>query len=65
MSVIVSLLLQQYDLELVTPDPQPTKEMRAARPTLCWVRYRRRDVPGTHALVDAGRDKRRPSPEKG
>ena len=35
MSVIISLLLQQYDLELVTPDPQPTTEMRAARPTLC------------------------------
>ncbi len=44
MSVIISLLLQQYDLELVTPDPQPTKEMRASRPTLCWVRYRRRSV---------------------
>jgi sterol 14-demethylase len=31
------------------------------RPTLCWVRYRRRGAAGTHALVDAGRDKRRPS----
>jgi len=46
--------LQQYDLELVTPDPQPTKEMRAARPTLCWVRYRRRGAAGRQALVDSG-----------
>jgi sterol 14-demethylase len=65
MSMIISLLLQQYDLELVTPDPQPTTEMRAARPTLCWVRYRRRGVAGTHALVDAGQDKHRPSLKMG
>jgi sterol 14-demethylase len=65
MSVIISLLLQQYDLELVTPDPQPTKEMRAARPTLCWLHYRRRDAAGGHALVDSGRDRHRPSLEIG
>jgi sterol 14-demethylase len=41
-SVIISLLLQEYDLELITPDPQPTKELRAPRPTPCWIRYRRR-----------------------
>src|SRR5712691_6490970 len=44
MSVIMSLLLQQYDLELVTPDPQPTTELRATRPTPCWIRYRRRSA---------------------
>jgi sterol 14-demethylase len=65
MSVIISLLLQQYDLELVTPDPQPTKEMRAARPTLCWVRYRRRGVAGRHALVESGQDRLRASLEIG
>ena len=61
MSVIISLLLQQYDLELVTSDPQPTKEMRASRPTLCWVRYRRRGAAARQALVDSGRDRLRPS----
>jgi sterol 14alpha-demethylase len=44
MRVIISLLLQQYDLELVTPDPQPTTELRALRPTPCWIRYRRRSA---------------------
>ena len=61
MSVIISLLLQQYDLELVTPDPQPTKEMRASRPTLCWVRYRRRGAAGRQALLESGRDRLRAS----
>jgi sterol 14alpha-demethylase len=43
MAVIISLLLQQYHLELLTPDPHPRLErMRAARPTPCWIRYQRR-----------------------
>jgi sterol 14-demethylase len=43
MAVIISLLLQHYHLELLTPDPQPRLErMRAARPTPCWIRYQRR-----------------------
>jgi sterol 14-demethylase len=43
MAVIISLLLQQYHLELLTPDPQPRLEkMRATRPTPCWIRYQRR-----------------------
>jgi sterol 14alpha-demethylase len=43
MAVIISLLLQQYHLELLTPDPQSRLEkMRAARPTPCWIRYQRR-----------------------
>jgi sterol 14alpha-demethylase len=43
MAVLISLLLQQYHLELLTPDPHPSREkMRAARPTPCWMRYQRR-----------------------
>jgi sterol 14-demethylase len=43
MAVIISLLLQHYHLELLTPDPQPRLDkMRAARPTPCWIRYQRR-----------------------
>ena len=43
MAVIISLLLQHYHLELLTPDPQPRLEkMRAARPAPCWIRYQRR-----------------------
>jgi sterol 14alpha-demethylase len=43
MAVIISLLLQHYHLELLTPEPQPRLEkMRAARPTACWIRYQRR-----------------------
>jgi sterol 14alpha-demethylase len=43
MAVIISLLLQHYHLELLTPDPHPRLEhMRAARPTPCWIRYQRR-----------------------
>ena len=61
MSVIINLFLQQYDLELVTPDPQPTKEMRASRPTLCWVRYRRRGAAARQALLESGRDRLRAS----
>jgi sterol 14-demethylase len=46
MAVIISLLLQHYHLELLTPDPQPRQEkMRAARPTPCWIRYQRRSGP--------------------
>jgi len=43
MAVIISLLLQHYHLELLTPEPQPRLEqMRAARPTPCWIHYQRR-----------------------
>jgi sterol 14-demethylase len=43
-AVLISLLLQQYELELLTPDPQLRLEiMRAARPRPCWIRYQRRD----------------------
>jgi cytochrome P450 len=43
MAVLITLLLQQYHLELLTPDPHPRREkMRAARPTPCWIRYQRR-----------------------
>jgi sterol 14alpha-demethylase len=43
MAVMISLLLQHYHLELLTPEPQPRLEqMRAARPTPCWIHYQRR-----------------------
>ncbi len=42
MTVILALLLRRYDLDLLTPDPQPTREMRASRPSPCRIRYRRR-----------------------
>ncbi|HEX7736908.1 MAG TPA: cytochrome P450 [Ktedonobacteraceae bacterium] len=42
MMMISSLLIQQFDLELVTNNPQPTRDMGASRPEKTIVRYRRR-----------------------
>jgi sterol 14-demethylase len=51
MTVILALLLQRYELELLTPDPKPVREMRASRPSPCRIRYRRR-------AADDGRTRR-------
>jgi sterol 14-demethylase len=43
MAVIMRLLLPQYPLERLTPDPHPRREKRrAARLTPCWIRSQRR-----------------------
>ena len=43
MKVIVSMLLHDYDLELVDPDPQPVRGTKTKWPQRpCRVRYRRR-----------------------
>lgn len=45
MTVILSLLLQQFELELLTPDTETTHALGASRPTATRVRYRRRSEP--------------------
>ncbi|MCZ6635227.1 MAG: cytochrome P450 [bacterium] len=43
MTVTIAMLLQQYHLELLTPNPQPSPaRMLATRPGACWIGYRRR-----------------------
>lgn len=42
MTMIAALLLQQFDLELVTMNPQPTYDLGASRPEKTIVRYRRK-----------------------
>ena len=42
MTMIAALLFQQFDLELLTKEPQPTYELGASRPSKTIVRYRRR-----------------------
>jgi len=42
MMVIAALLLQQFDLELLTPEPRDTFALGAARPDKVVLRYRRR-----------------------
>jgi sterol 14-demethylase len=46
MTLITTLLLQHFDLELLTPDPVVTFGLGASRPTPTHIRYRRRAVPG-------------------
>jgi sterol 14alpha-demethylase len=45
MMIIVTLLLQQFDLELLTPNPKIAYGMGANRPEKSIIRYRRRRVP--------------------
>ncbi|MGH2479065.1 MAG: cytochrome P450, partial [Ktedonobacteraceae bacterium] len=55
MVMITSLLLQQFDLELVTMDPQIDHSMGASRPQKTIVRYRRKDQShSTPVSSDAG-----------
>lgn len=42
MLVITSLLFQQFDLTLLTPDPKVEYTLGAGRPEATWVRYTRR-----------------------
>jgi len=42
MMIITALLLQQFDLELLTPDPKPVYGLGAARPEPTRVLYRRK-----------------------
>lgn len=42
MSVITALLLRHFELEMLTPNPQTTYGLGAARPTEVRVRYKRR-----------------------
>jgi sterol 14alpha-demethylase len=43
MKVIFSLLLKNYELSLVDPDPQPDPKSSTSRPQRpCWVRYKHR-----------------------
>lgn len=41
-SVIVALLFQQFDVELITPNPQIERGLGANKPTETWLKYRRR-----------------------
>lgn len=45
MTMIAALLLQQFDLELLTKNPQPTHDLGATRPSKTIVRYRRKRAP--------------------
>jgi sterol 14-demethylase len=49
MTIITALLFQQFDLELITRQPQITRSVGANRPTETWIRYRTRPAgkPGT------------------
>jgi sterol 14-demethylase len=49
MAIITALLFQQFDLELVSQDPQVEFGLGAARPTRTIVRYRRK-APVIHPL---------------
>lgn len=42
MTVIAALLFQQFDLELLTPEPGIERGLGANRPEETWVRYRRK-----------------------
>ncbi len=42
MMMITALLLQQFDLELLTQNPQKTNEMGASRPAKTLIRYQRK-----------------------
>lgn len=53
MTVVLSLLLQQFDLELLTPEPETTYELGASRPTPTRVHYRRRSEPLAGSIVAA------------
>lgn len=41
-SMITALLFQQFEVELVTPNPQIERGLGANKPTETWLRYRRR-----------------------
>ena len=46
MTVIVSLLLRQFDLELLDKHPGVSNSLGASRPTPVRIRYRRRAAEG-------------------
>jgi sterol 14-demethylase len=49
MMVITSLLFQQFDLELVTPDPHAVYNLGASRPEKTIIRYRRKLKSAEHS----------------
>ncbi len=49
MAIIVALLLQQFDLELLTPQPRVVTGMGASRPSPALIRYRRKAHPSVAA----------------
>jgi sterol 14alpha-demethylase len=44
MLAITALLFQNYDVELLTPDPQIRRDMGANRPAETWIAYKRKPV---------------------
>jgi sterol 14alpha-demethylase len=54
MFVICALLFQQFDLELITTDPQILYGAGATKPTETWIRYRRQEI-GERSLGAAER----------
>lgn len=52
MSVIAALILRHLDLELLTPDPQTTYALGAARPSEVLVRYKRRQFALAPAVIE-------------
>ncbi len=53
MMIITSLLFQQFDLELITKNPQVEYGMGAARPTKTIIRYTRKTNRGASHFADA------------
>lgn len=49
MTIITALLLRQFELELLTPDPEIERGLGASRPTKTMIRYRRRLLTGPEA----------------
>ena len=54
MIIIVTLLFQQFDLELVTQDPQVNRDTGTCRPEKTIVRYKRKAAGGATKPVDEG-----------
>ena len=53
MAMIAALLIQQFEMALLTPDPRTTYGLGACRPELVLIRYRRRLVLPESASVEA------------
>jgi hypothetical protein len=52
MLVITSLLFQQFDLELLTPNPTTDMSKGAARPEPTRIRYKRKPAPASSVEPD-------------
>jgi sterol 14-demethylase len=53
MAIISALLFQQFDLTLRTPNPQPSRDSGATRPSPTLIQYRRRAVAAVDPAVAA------------